>query len=279
MNYKHIQSTLQIIAIFMLAVTNSFAQLSISPPYVSIDEKSGVGNMYVVNNSEKSQEIEISFVFGYPGSDAEGNLVMNYSDSTAFAQYALDNKVSAFPKSFILQPKQQRTVRVQIKSPSQIADGFYFTRAKILARPQTPDVSKEVQEGITTRLTFNFEQVIPAFYHRGKVSTGLIIRNIETSRHDSILAVKTTLDRTGNAPFIGTMYARLLNAKGKIVAESQSSTTAYFTVIRRLDVNVSKVTPGDYKLEVSFETKRGDMSIDDLVQAKIDKQTIDVTIK
>ncbi len=268
-----------LILIFSLSCTVLFAQLSISPPYVSVDGKSGVGNIYITNNSEVPQEVEISFAFGYPGSDSDGNIVMNYTDSAAYKQYAMDPVVRAFPRTFILQANQQRTIRVQVKPSPEMKDGFYFTRAKILGKPQTADVSKPTPGGISTTIKFNFEQVIPAFYKRGKVTTGLKIEKIDAVQKDSLLGVIAEVTRLGDAPFIGSMIAKLIDTKGNVVANAQSSTNAYFKVFRRLDINITKVIGGNYKLEVSFETKRGDMAISDLVQAEPVKQTIDVVIK
>lgn len=274
-----IVKTTALVLIFTVSYTILYAQLSISPPYVSVDDRSGVGNLYLTNNSPQPQEVEISFAFGYPASDADGNLVMIYSDSVAFKQYALDPQIRAFPRTFILSANQQRTIRVQVKPSPGMKDGFYFTRVKILAKQQTPDVVKPIAEGITTRITFNFEQVIPAFYKRGKVTTGLKIEKIDATQKDTMLVIKAYLDRLGEAPFIGSMIVKLLDAKGKVVAESQSSTTAYFKVIRRVDLNLAKVTQGNYRLELTFETKRGDMAIGDLVQAQPVKEVVDVTIK
>jgi hypothetical protein len=271
--------TLVAVLIFILNCTVLHAQLAISPPYVSVDGRSGVGNLYITNNSDNAQEVEITFAFGYPGSDAEGNLVMNYTDSVAYKQYAMDPMVRAFPKTFILAGKQQRTVRVQAKPPSGVKDGFYFTRVKILGKPQTAEVAKPVAEGISTKITYNFEQIIPAFYKRGKVTTGVKIEKVDATQKDSTLVIIASLDRLGEAPFIGSMIANLLDAKGKVVANIQSSTTAYFKVLRRLDMNVAKVAPGSYKLELTFETKRGDMAASDLVQAPPVKESVEVAIK
>jgi hypothetical protein len=204
---------------------------------------------------------------------------MNYNDSNAYRQYAMDPVVRAFPRTFVLPANQQRTVRVQVKPSAGMKDGFYFTRVKILAKPQTAEVAKTTTEGISTKISFNFEQVIPAFYKRGKVTTGLKIEKIDAVQQDSLLVIKASLERLGEAPFIGSMIANLLNEKGKVVATAMSSTTAYFNVLRRLDLNVAKITPGTYKLELTFETKRGDMAATDLVQAQPVKQTVDVVIK
>jgi P pilus assembly chaperone PapD len=274
-----IVKTTALILIFTVSYSVLQAQLSISPPYVSVDGRSGVGNLYISNNSPQPQEVEISFAFGYPASDTEGNLVMNYSDTVAYEKYAMDPVVRAFPRTFILPANQQRTVRVQVKPSPGMKDGFYFTRVKILTKPQTAEVAKPVGDVISTHITLNFEQVIPAFYRRGKVTTGLKIEKIDATQKDTLLMILAHLDRLGEAPFIGSVTAKLKDAKGKVVTETQASTTAYFNVVRRVDLDLAKVTPGNYQLELTFETKRGDMAADDLVQTQPVREVVDVVIK
>jgi hypothetical protein len=242
------------------------AQIALAPSFVFIDENSGVGNMYVSNNSDKAYEVSISFAFGYPDSDAYGNLEMNYEDSIAYEQYALDEMLRAFPRSFILHGGEQRTVRLQIVPGERRREGFFFTRMKVLARPQTPEVTEELTEGIGTKITFTFEQVTAVFYRRGQLSTGLLVKDVDVRHEGNTLQIRPQLHRTGNAPFLGSMFARLKDERGNVVAEAQSTTTAYFDVIRRMDLGVADVPAGQYKLELSFETRRNDMMASDLVQ-------------
>jgi len=246
---------------------NLNAQISIAPSFVFIDENSGVGNVFVSNNSDNAYEVSVNFAFGYPGSDSEGNLIMNYNDSTAFTQYALDPIIRAFPRSFILKAKEQRTVRLQVISKQRRVDGFYFTRMKVLAKPQTADVTDAQTEGIGTKINFNFEQITAVFYHKGKVNTGVVVKDIDVRQKEGALELRPHLQRTGNAPFLGSMLAKLKDADGKVVSEAQSTTTVYFDEIRRLEMKLDKVTPGTYTLEMTFETHRNDMLTSDLIQS------------
>lgn len=243
------------------------AQISLAPSFVFIDKNSGVGNLFVSNNSDKAYEVTVNFAFGYPGSNADGSLVMNYDDSTAYNHYALDKMIRAFPRSFTLKGKEQRTVRIQVIPGQRRNEGFYFTRMKVLAKPQTAEVTKTTTEGIGTKINFNFEQITAVFYHRGKVTTGVNVQKLDVRQNEEMLELRPTLERTGNAPFLGSMFAKLKDAHGKVVAETQSTTTVYFTEIRRMDLKLDKVTPGTYTLELSFETRRNDMMTDDLIQA------------
>jgi hypothetical protein len=257
------------VLVFALCLSGMIkAQISLAPSFVFIDENNGVGNVFVNNNSDKSYEVTVNFAFGYPSSNAEGNIMMNYTDSSAYAKYALDPMVRAFPRSFILKGGEQRTVRLQVVPKQRKNEGFYFTRMKVLAKPQSVEVADTVTQGIGTMINFNFEQITAVFYHKGKVSTGINIKNVDINQKDGKLQILPLLQRTGNAPYLGSMYAKLKDAQGKVVAEAQSSTTVYFEEIRRIELNLENVVSGEYNLELSFETRRNDMQASDLTQAQ-----------
>ncbi len=256
------------LALGFLAFSISVAgQISLAPSFVFIDSNSGVGNLFVSNNSQQAHEVDISFLFGYPDSDTEGNLVMNYQDSVAYLQFGLDEMIRAFPRSFILGPGEQRTVRLHVIPAERRKEGFFFTRMKVLAKPQTPEVTGQIAEGIGTKISFNFEQVTAVFYHRGIVSTGILVKKLNVRQNEGVLELRPHLQRTGNAPFLGSMFAKLKDARGNVVAQAQGTTTAYFDVIRRIDLPLSEVKPGTYTIELTFETRRNDMAATDLVQA------------
>jgi hypothetical protein len=254
------------------------AQVSLAPSALFVDEKSGVANLYVSNRSETAQEIIVSFTFGYPGSDEKGNLVMQYDDAPAAETFGLDPYIRAFPRSFILEPNQQQTVRIQVRPSSTMKDGFYFTRVKVHSSPEVPVLAENANESINAQISFKFEQVTAVFYKKGKVETGLKVSDLELEQTEKELIVIPVLERLGNAPFIGTFIAKLMDSSGKVVSESQTSTTAYFDTKRRLSLNTENLQPGYYKLELNFITKRKDMASTDLIQAPDVIYTVDVEL-
>lgn len=275
---KRIICTLFLVMLLAAGWVPAKAQIALSPSFVFIDGNSGVGDLFVSNKGDKTYEISISFIFGYPGSDSLGNLVMNYDDPKAFKEFALDSMVRAFPRTFTLPAGQQRTVRLQIIPGQTKKEGFFFTRMKVMAKPEAAEITEKVAEGVTTQLKFNFEQITAVFYHKGKVTTGLEVKKVDLQQTDSTLKIFPYLKRTGNSPFIGSMYASLKTGN-KVVAESQSTTTAYFDVLRPIDINIKGVKPGNYTLELRFETRRNDMDKKDLVQAPKLVHTQKVVIK
>ncbi|MDR4989066.1 MAG: hypothetical protein RG741_09545 [Bacteroidales bacterium] len=264
----------------LLLAGSGMAQVAIAPSTVFISDQTNIGAVYISNRSDEPQEVSISFAFGYPTSDEDGNLIMTYEDAEAYERYALNDWIRAFPRSFVLAPRQQQTVRFQVRPQPQAEDGVYWTRVNIVASPQTPEIDLATEaEGVTTRIAFRFEQIIAAFYKKGNTTTGLNISQVEVRYDDNNrLILLPHLQRTGNSPFIGSMTARMYDMGGNLVKERRTTTTAYFEEIRRIEIDTETIEPGNYRVELTFETQRGDISPTDLVQAPKVTEVIEVRI-
>lgn len=263
---------------FLLMINSLTAQVAIAPSALFINDQTNIGTLYISNRSDDTQEISIDFVFGYPSADGFGNTTMKYDDSLAFEKYAINDWVRVFPRSFVLGPRQQQTVRFQVRPQPQIEDGVYWTRVRIAANPQAQEIDVPAEEGVTTRITFRFEQVIAALYRKGQATTGVVVNKVDVQHEEDRMILLPHLERTGNAPFIGSMTALLYDSQGNLVRERQSTTTAYFDVIRRIELDTSGVPSGIYRVELVFETRRGDISPTDLVQARPVREFIEVNI-
>jgi hypothetical protein len=245
-----------------------FAQVTVAPSILFIDSKSGIGNLYITNNSASPQEISISFAFGYPDVDSAGNDIMNYKDTIAAGTYSLNPIVRAYPRSFILNSKQEQTVRLQVRAKSSVKDAFFFSRVKVTSSQKTPDIEKKVTDAVTAQVSFKFDQIFPVFYRKGNVSTGLIVHDVTTALKDKKLTVVADVERTGNAPYIGSMKAELFSAANEKVALSEATASIYFRIKNKMELDLSKATKGKYKLLLTFETKRSDVATEDLLQAQ-----------
>jgi hypothetical protein len=250
------------------------AQISIAPTSVFIDQN-GIGSLFITNPSDVPQEVAVGFLFGYPGNDAQGNLLMVYGDSLREGQFGMGDRLKAFPRTFILGPRQQQTVRLQVKPDRSLASGTYFTRIKVTSNAQTADVENVATEGVSTQVNFKFDQVIAAFHKVGEVQTGLEFGPVTTEVKPSSLRVITDFTVTGNSPFLGSVTATLKNSKGETLASQQQTTALYFSGKRAIELAVEKqLTAGTYEIELLFETKRSDIPSADLVQsAPITKKT------
>lgn len=255
------------ISLFLFLAMPTMAQISIAPTSVFMDEN-GIASLYITNPSDITQEINVSFLFGYPGNDELGNLIMIYGDSIKDKQYGLGDRLRAFPRTFVLAPQQQQTVRLQLRPDRSLPAGTYFTRVKVTSNNQAPDVDQPSQTEVSTQINFKFDQVIAAFYKNGQTSTGLEIGNVTTSLSEGKVRAIAEFTTTGNSPFLGSISASLLDASEKSVSQKEETVAMYFSGKKGIEVSIPEgLSSGEYQLELRFETRRSDIPSSDLVQS------------
>ncbi len=259
---------LAIFALFLCLVSfSALAQVSLAPTTVFIDQN-GIGTLFVTNPGDTPQEITVSFLFGYPGNDELGNLTMVYGDSISEKQFGMGDRLRAFPRTFILAPQQQQTIRLQVRPDRSLAEGTYFTRIKVTSNAQTADVEQTATEGVSTQVNFKFDQVIAAFQKVGNVSTGLEFGQVTTEIKEGILRVTPEFKVTGNSPYLGSVIATLKNEAKELLAEQQQTVALYFSGKRTVEMKLPENLPsGSYEIVLTYETRRSDIPSSDLVQA------------
>jgi P pilus assembly chaperone PapD len=263
------------LAVFPILTT---AQISIAPTNIFLNENSKFGTFMVINNSNDPQEISIESTFGYFVTDAEGNKTFSNEDSTIAQKYSVADDIRAFPKDFVLQPKQRQVVRLRIMAPNKVADGTYWARIKTISRAESAPIELKDDQSIGANIGVVIQQMSGLFYKVGKTTTSITIEKIEVGTiSDGKLQLKTKIKKGGNSPFLGSITTRILK-NGKVMATKFTSTSFYFDGIHSDIIDISDVPSGQYTAEVTFETRRSDISSDDLVQMQPVTATTTITI-
>lgn len=231
-----------------------------------------------MNSSDQAQEVSLEFLFGYPASDESGNTVMRYGDDAAAELYSISDWIRGFPRNFTLDPGQRQTVRLTVRPPSDIPDGMYWTRIKTTSNPLSPDVGQQAVEGVSAQITFNFEQVTSGFYKNGNVNTGVLFEDITVVQNGDRASVMASMERTGNAPFLGSMLLTVQDTDGNTLAEHRSSTTLYFDGVKRMDFDTGDLPAGEYTAEMRFISQRSDIPSRDLVQIEPVSEQVHFTV-
>lgn len=265
---------------FFGSLTSVFAQITISPTNVFVNSRTRFGSYLVINGSDEAQEISIEFVFGYTKLDDQGNRTLVYNDSSRAEKFSAAKWIRAFPKNFILQPGERQTVRLRVAAPDTLSDRMYWARIKTTSSPLSPPVGSTTEDAVTARIGITLQQITGLYYQVGDVSTGIEIINLDTHIvQDSTLWISAKINRTGNAPFLGTVYATVYNENHEKVARSVVSTTIYFDGTLERPVNISRLPSGNYTAEIRFVTQRSDIPSDQLVQMKPVEKSIPFTIE
>lgn len=275
--YSHIQRLSFFIAILLVGVSNSLAQVSIAPTSVFLSEQEPFANLLVANGSDIAQEISISFRFGYATNDDGGNVVMAY-DTTANESSLTDN-VLAFPRNFVLQPGQRQTVRLNVTGVGNLDDGTYWTRVSVLAAPLSPPIESVESGAVGARININFEQVIPLFFRKGNVTTGVSVEDVSYETEGNTGRFRISVTRDGNSPFHGSITMRILDNNGSEVVTESSNVTAYFDITRVIDFDLTSLDPGEYSANFTIESVRRDISTADIIQIAPIQQTKSFTVE
>lgn len=251
--------------VFIIMVKGTFAQITIAPTMLFIDQQNRFGTLLVLNGSDQNQEISISFPFGYPVTDSNGDIQMVYDDSTRANEYGIDDLVRGFPQNFVLAPGQRQVVRLTIR-PKQFQDGTYWTRIKTTSNPQSATIGEASSDEITAQITYKLDQVTTLFYKHGEVETGINIENFSTRQTEDHIQFIADAERTGNSPFLGSIVLEIKDTSGNTVAEKLVSTSIFFDYRQVFEIPKGDLEGGSYSASITFRSQRSDVPSEQIVQ-------------
>ena len=250
----------------LLLTQTALAQVTISPTAVFLDPNTKVGSFYVSNPSNSAVEVRLSFEFAYPATDETGRVFLNYEDESAEEQFSLTSHLRAFPTTFVLEPDERQTIRLVGRIPQNSDPGMYWTRMRISSNQLTPPIGEVAEGQVAAQIGFQIDQVTAVFAQHGDANTALSIHNSEASVENERLIILTDVERTGNAPFIGSVRTLVLNSNNSEVDSRRSSTSVYFRNNQRVEFDTGNWPAGQYTVETTFESQRNDISSRNLLQ-------------
>ncbi|MEX0609190.1 MAG: hypothetical protein WD016_12230 [Balneolaceae bacterium] len=268
-----------IIFYLCLTTTLAFGQVTIAPTNLFVNSGTQFGTYMVINGSNQNQEISINFQFAFGQTDENGERKTVSEDSLLEKKHSIADQIRAFPQNFVLNPDQRQVVRLRVNAPDDLPDGTYWARIKTTSTPESPPVEITSTDNVSARVGINIEQVTGLFYKKGNVTTGIEIKEIRTLLDENGLIVLTDLKRTGNSPFLGSITASLINSEGEAVQESFTSTSIYFDGTHRQELDLNDLPKGEYTIRLKFETRRSDISSENLVQMEPVTQTVPYTLR
>lgn len=252
--------------IMILGYSYSYAQVSIAPTNLFLDDRSGFGSYMVINNSNENQEISVSFNFSYSQSDSDGKRFIVRDDSLMAQKHSIADKIRAFPQNFVLPPNQRQVVRLRISGTQELSDGTYWSRIHTVSNKQSAPVEVSSEDQVRASLGIKFEQITGVFFKKGEVSTGIEVKNVRTNISNNQLNVLTDYKKIGNSPFLGSITVSLIDENGNTILENFTSTSLYLDGTHKQVLDIDEINSGQYRVNVRFESKRSDISSDDLIQ-------------
>jgi hypothetical protein len=269
-------------AVFVLALGSASlaAQgVMVAPHAVYIDHRLRSGSVLLYNPGTERVEVTISTIFGYPTTDSSGAIKLDtlVRDS---AVSALD-WIQAFPRRLTVGPRERQTVRLLARPPAGLADGEYWLRLVIAAQAgRVPISGVSDTTAIQVGLTLEVRTIIGVNYRKGPVTTGVALSNVRAQVVGDSLITRSRLERRGNAAFVGTVRATLLDSAGAIRSSFASPIGVYTTMEPRIGTPLAPpgLPRGRYWLRYEVVAEREDLDPTVVLKASAVRDSVQMVI-
>lgn len=240
--------------------------VTVSPAALYLNPRTRSGMLTLYNAGSLPEEIEINFAFGYPRSDALGNIGVALADTAPAGEPSLIPWVRAFPRRLRLEPGQRQVIRVMVNPPADLPPGEYWARITILSRGGQPPIEQR-QGGVAMRIDLQTQVVAAISYRNGEVTTGVKVDSATARPDSSMIRVTIDVSRTGSAAWLGHAQYELLTPAGQRVGEV-SEDLAVYRGLRRVVEFPRPIGPvANYGVRFTFSTTRPDLPPEGPIQA------------
>jgi P pilus assembly chaperone PapD len=232
--------------------------VSVSPTALYIDSRTRTGVMTLHNPGTLPEEISIGFAFGYPTSDASGQVSVQLLEQAPDGEPSATEWMRVFPRRLVLQPGQRQVIRVMVQPPADLPDGEYWARILISSRGGQPPI-EQTDGDVSLQLNVETVLVMAANYRQGAVTTGAEVTAATVERAERELSLQVDLERTGNAALLGRLEAEVLDARGTVIGRGWDDVAVYRTMRRRVPIELPEGSTGPLTVRFRIIPERDDI--------------------
>lgn len=244
------------------------AGIGVDPHMVVLTASRSAGEITVLNPRATRADFSIDLRFGFATTDSAGQLRVELSDGPDSSSAA--GWITAYPSQFSLRAGATRTVRLLARPPANIADGEYWARITVHAKDNEAIqlVNAEGEKTSVARIAMETATVLPVFYRKGTVTTGVTIGAIDAVARDSSVEVRATLTRNGDGAYISVARLIVRDSAGHTLATMDRQLAVYRTMQPRWRISVpGRVSLQNCSVELRLSTDRHDVARNLLLQA------------
>jgi hypothetical protein len=234
--------------------------VTVAPHALFLGDRNRVGEVVLINQGTRPEEIELEFRFGYPASDSTGNVRVDLIDDPAPDQPSAAGWLRAFPRRLRLEPGQRQNVRVQASPPADLPDGEYWSRMIVTSRTARDRDAEQDSVAVQAGVAFVLRTITSVTYRKGPVATRVRLDSLSAEATADSLIAFVGLTRSGTGAFLGSVALALVGNDGDVVRTwDPMPVAAYYRLLRRYALPLTAVPPGHYQLRVRVSTERQDL--------------------
>lgn len=234
--------------------------VTVAPHALFLGDRNRVGEVVLINQGTRPEEIELEFRFGYPASDSNGNVRVDLIDDPGPDQPSAAGWLRAFPRRLRLEPGQRQNVRVQASPPADLPDGEYWSRMIVTSRTARDREAEQDSVAVQAGVAFVLRTITSVTYRKGPVETRVHLDSLSAEATADSLIAFVGLTRGGTGAFLGSVAFALVGNEGNVVHRwDPMPVAAYYRLLRRYAFPLDAVPPGLYELRVRVSTERQDL--------------------
>jgi P pilus assembly chaperone PapD len=244
------------------------AGVGVDPHMVVLTAARPAGEITVLNPHATRAEFSVDLRFGFATTDSAGQLRVELSDGPDSASAAA--WIVPYPSHFVLRPGATRTVRFMASPPAALADGEYWARITVHARDgaSVSVTSSADTSTANAHIAMEMATVLPLFFRKGKVSTGVTIAAASATINQNAVEVSATLTRNGNSAFLGVAHIVLRDPAGRAIATTHRQLAVYRSMQPRWTITAPPgVLLDGCSVAITLATDRHDVPRNLLLQA------------
>lgn len=249
----------------------------VSPTAVFMNDNNRTAQVTLGNSSDVPEEVTVEARFGFLDTDSAGTPFVRLIDDPPPQFPSAVNWLRLFPLRLRLQPGDKQVLRILARPPADLPDGEYWSRLIVTGRRAAPEVTSS-DTTMQVGLNLEIRLITSIAYRKGKVTTGLSIRDLSAHAEGDSLTVMVGTDRAGNAAYLGTGYFDLIDGGGQTVRDWSTPVAVYYPIRRRFVFPLDSLAPGDYRVRVRFETTRPDLPAEQVLPAAPVADSVALTI-
>lgn len=262
LNRTHLRGAARTLLLLALLVLGGAARawaVTVSPTALFIDARNPTATLTLYNGGTVPEEVEVSFAFGYPISDAEGTIRVELRDSAAAGEPSVVPYLRAFPRRMVLQPGQRQTLRVMVQAPASLPAGEHWGRVVVTGRGGQPPI-EQTQGDVRMSISLETAIATTVLFRKGEVSTGAAVRAAEARTVAEGVQFTVDLERQNGGAYLGRVLAELVAPDGTVAATAEDAVALYRSLRRRfvLPAPAGGLRPG-FTVRYRVDTDRSDL--------------------
>jgi hypothetical protein len=250
--------TLAFLGMLLAASAGPALAVSVSPAALYIDHNSRTAQLTLFNPGSLPADVEISFAFGYPQSDATGRVSVPLFEVAPEGEPSAMGWLRAFPRRLSLAPGERQTIRIMAQPPADLPDGEYWARVLVTSRGGQPPI-EQVQGATRVQIDLETVVVTAVSYRKGPMASGLTVVSSSAERTAEGIDLVLDLQREGNAAYLGRLRVQLVAPGGAVLAEGEDHIAVYRSIRRRLSIPLEQPLAPGTTVRYVFDTNRPDL--------------------